>query len=56
MEQMEKPKAGEEAKRECPNCHSKRNWKDGIRETNLGSIQRFTCRECGFRFSGLWDI
>jgi integrase len=39
------------ASRECPNCHSKRNWKDGTRETNLGSIQRLSCRECGFRFS-----
>jgi integrase len=42
---------GEEASRECPNCHSRRNWKAGIRETCLGSIQRFICRECGFRFS-----
>jgi hypothetical protein len=42
---------GEVASRECPNCHSKRNWKDGIRETGLGSIQRYICRECGFRFS-----
>ena len=42
---------GEMASRECPNCHSKRNWKDGIRETNIGSIQRFICRECGLRFS-----
>jgi integrase len=37
--------------RECPNCHSKRNWKDGIRESGFGSIQRFICRDCGFRFS-----
>ena len=37
--------------REGPNCHSKRNWKDGTRETNLGLIQRFTCRDCGFKFS-----
>ena len=44
-------KGGELASRECPNCHSKRNWKDGIRETGLGSIQRFICRKCGFRFS-----
>jgi hypothetical protein len=42
---------GEMASRECPNCHSKRNWKDGLRETNLGSIQRFVCRDCSFRFS-----
>jgi len=24
---------GEEASRECPNCHSKIIWKDGLRET-----------------------
>ena len=42
---------GEEARRECPNCHSKENWKDGLRETNFGLVQRFKCRECGFRFS-----
>jgi len=39
------------ASRECPNCYSQRNWKDGLRETNFGSIQRFVCRDCGFRFS-----
>jgi integrase len=39
------------ASRECPNCHSKRNWKDGVRQTTFGSIQRFICRECGLRFS-----
>ena len=44
-------KGGEEASRECPNCHSKRNWKDGIRETRYGLVQRFLCRNCGFRFS-----
>ena len=42
---------GEEASRECPNCHSERNWKDGLRETGFGFVQRFICRECGFRFS-----
>ena len=51
MEIIEERKGGEKASRECPNCHSKRNWKDGIRETNFGSIQRFICRECGFSFS-----
>ena len=44
-------KGGEKASRECPNCHSEKNWKDGTRETNLGSVQRFLCRNCGFRFS-----
>jgi integrase len=42
---------GEEARRECPNCHSKKNWKDGLRQTSLGTAQRFICRDCGFRFS-----
>ncbi len=42
---------GEMASRECPNCHSKRNWKDGKRQTNIGSTQRFICRDCGLRFS-----
>jgi integrase len=44
-------KGGEEASRKCPECHSRRIWKDGIRETNYGSVQRFVCRDCGFRFS-----
>jgi len=42
---------GEETSRECPNCHSKRIWKDGIRETKLGFDQRFVCRDCWHRFS-----
>jgi integrase len=42
---------GEMASRECPNCKSTKNWKDGVRETGLGGIQRFICRDCGFRFS-----
>jgi integrase len=41
---------GGEASRECPNCHSKKNWKAGVRQTEIGEIQRFLCRECGFRF------
>jgi len=44
-------KGGEEASRECPNCHSKKNWKDGVRQTAIGEVQRFLCRDCGFRFS-----
>jgi integrase len=48
---QEEQKGGEMASRECPNCKSKKNWKDGVRETAFGSIQRFICRECGFRFS-----
>lgn len=36
---------------ECPNCNSKRNWKDGVRETAFGLIQRYKCRDCDYRFS-----
>jgi hypothetical protein len=50
LELIENRKGGEEASRECPNCHSEKNWKDGIRETNYGSVQRFLCQDCGFRF------
>ncbi len=33
VEERIKVVGGEEASRECPNCHSKRIWKDGLRET-----------------------
>jgi len=35
----------------CPECNSSNKWKDGIRYTNTGQIQRFICRDCGYRFS-----
>ena len=35
----------------CPSCHSQLTWKDGVRRTNYGAVQRYLCRECGFRFS-----
>jgi integrase/predicted RNA-binding Zn-ribbon protein involved in translation (DUF1610 family) len=35
----------------CPECGSKRIWKDGIRHTTRGEIQRYICRDCGYRFS-----
>jgi integrase len=44
-------KGGEHASRECPSCHSKRFWKDGIRVTKNGLVQRYICRDCGHRFS-----
>ena len=44
-------KGGEKARRECPECHSKKNWKAGFRQTLNGEVQRFLCRDCGFRFS-----
>lgn len=35
----------------CPECRSSRVWKDGIRQTRYGEIQRYVCRSCGYRFS-----
>ena len=38
----------------CPQCNSKRIWKDGLRYGRCKSkepIQRYLCRDCGFRFS-----
>jgi integrase len=42
---------GEEASRKCPSCHSNRIWKDGIRRTRFCNVQRYICRDCGYRFS-----
>jgi integrase len=42
---------GEMASRECPNCHSTKNWKRGRRRTDFGLIQRYICRECERSFS-----
>lgn len=44
----------------CPECGSPRVWKDGIRETDVGRVQRYLCRDCGYRFSlekgrGQWE-
>jgi integrase/predicted RNA-binding Zn-ribbon protein involved in translation (DUF1610 family) len=35
----------------CPQCGSAKVWKDGIRETGFGQVQRYLCRSCGYRFS-----
>jgi len=35
----------------CPQCGSNRLYKDGLRYTCEGSVQRFLCRECGYRFT-----
>lgn len=35
----------------CPECNSSKVWKDGIRHTNDCEVQRFICRDCGYRFS-----
>jgi len=37
---------------QCPECGSRKVWRDGLRYLADGSIiQRYICRECGFRFS-----
>ena len=35
----------------CPECGSAKVWKDGLRYTSRGAIQRYLCRSCGYRFS-----
>ena len=35
----------------CPECGSTKVWKDGLRYTSRGAIQRYLCRSCGYRFS-----
>jgi len=35
----------------CPECTSQKVWKDGVRSTRDGDIQRWLCRACGYRFS-----
>ena len=36
----------------CPQCASTQVWKDGLRYARSnGAIQRFLCRNCGYRFS-----
>ncbi|MEM1589910.1 MAG: hypothetical protein QXZ68_07725 [Candidatus Bathyarchaeia archaeon] len=36
----------------CPECSSKRLYKDGLRYLADGkTVQRYSCRDCGYRFS-----
>jgi len=42
---------GKAASTKCPECKSSHVWRDGLRYTKLGAIQRYRCRECGYRFS-----
>jgi len=35
----------------CPECGSLRSWKDGVRKTRQGIVQRYYCRDCDYRFS-----
>jgi hypothetical protein len=42
---------------QCPKCSSKNLWRDGLRYPMFGSpIQRWLCRDCGFRFSDPEDV
>ena len=37
---------------QCPECGSKRVWRDGVRHLKDGrTVQRWLCRSCGYRFS-----
>lgn len=36
---------------QCPECGSTEVWKAGLRYTSYGEIQRYVCRDCGYRFS-----
>ena len=41
----------------CPQCRSAKVWRDALRYTDFGDkIQRWLCRECGFRFSDPNDV
>jgi integrase/predicted RNA-binding Zn-ribbon protein involved in translation (DUF1610 family) len=41
----------------CPQCGSKKLWRDGLRYSLFGDrIQRWLCRNCGFRFSDSDDV
>ena len=41
----------------CPQCKSKRVWRDAFRYSVYGDkIQRWLCRDCGLRFSDPNDV
>lgn len=41
----------------CPQCSSKKIWRDGLRYEMFGDqIQRWLCRDCGLRFSDPNDL
>lgn len=41
----------------CPQCGSKKLWRDGLRYSPFGDrIQRWLCRNCGLRFSDPRDL
>ena len=43
--------AGTEQNLRCPQCGSAKLWRDGIRYTSFGQVQRYLCRNCSYRFS-----
>ena len=46
------PHRSNQASNRCPLCGSTKNWKDGLIPARDGSkVQRYICRECGYRFS-----
>ena len=44
-------RAGSKQPVKCPECTSQRVYHDGIRHTNNGDVQRYLCKDCGYRFS-----
>jgi len=48
---QEQTKEAKNTEQKCPECGSQRNYKDGIRQTKSGEIQRYLCRDCCYRFS-----
>lgn len=49
METIQEQFGGEKASRECPNCYSKKIWKNGTRKRD--QEREFKCSNCGTRFS-----
>ncbi|MGA2523709.1 MAG: hypothetical protein ABSF65_06095 [Candidatus Bathyarchaeia archaeon] len=35
----------------CPECTLQRLFKDSVLQSNSGDVQKYLCRECGYRFS-----
>ena len=48
---VQKLKRLTEKPEKCPRCGCKALWKDGHREGPYGTIQRYFCRDCVYRFS-----
>jgi integrase len=49
--------AGASPSNPCPQCGSKKLWRDGQRYSDFGfKIQRWLCRDCGLRFSDPADV